>query len=40
MGVVELDLRNVDIRRLKTGAVDGTEWESVVRGDKAKFKGP
>jgi hypothetical protein len=36
MGVVELDLRNVDVRRLRTGTVDRTEWESVVRGEKAK----
>jgi hypothetical protein len=36
MGVVELDLRNVDVSRLRAGTVDRTEWESVVRGDKAK----
>ena len=36
MGVVELDLRNVDVRRLRRGTVDRTEWESIVRGDKAK----
>jgi hypothetical protein len=36
MGVVELDLRNVDVRSLRKGAVDRTELESVVRGDKAK----
>jgi hypothetical protein len=35
MGFVELELRNVGVRRLRTGAVDRTEWGSVVRGDNA-----
>jgi hypothetical protein len=39
MGVVKLDWRNVDVRRLRTGAVDRTEWESVVRGDMPILKG-
>ena len=29
----------MDVRRLRTGAVDRTEWESVLRGEKAIFKG-
>ena len=36
MSVVELDLRNVDVRKLRPGTVDRTEWEGVVRGEKAK----
>ena len=35
---VELDLRNMGVNRW-TRTLEGTEWESLVRGANAKFKG-
>jgi len=39
MDGVELDLRNVDVNRRRTGALDGIKWASVIRETRAKFKG-
>jgi hypothetical protein len=35
----ELDLRNMSVNRWRKRALDRTEWASVVRKFKAKFKG-
>jgi hypothetical protein len=40
MDDVELDLRDVDVRRWRASAVDRTEWASVVREAKVKRIGP
>jgi hypothetical protein len=39
MDDVELDLRNMGVRRWRTRTVDRTEWASVVREAEAKLKG-
>jgi hypothetical protein len=36
---VELDLKNIGVKRWRTRALDRTEWASVVREIKAKLKG-
>ena len=37
---VELDLRNMDVKRWRTRALDRREWASVMREARAKLKGP
>jgi hypothetical protein len=39
MDGVELDLRNADVIRRRTGALDRIKWASVIRETGAKFKG-
>jgi hypothetical protein len=36
---VELGMRNMGVKRLRTRALDRTEWASVLGEDKAKLKG-
>jgi hypothetical protein len=36
---VEWSLRNMDVKRWRTRSLDRTEWASIVREAKAKFKG-
>jgi hypothetical protein len=37
---VEGNLRKLGVKRWKTKALDRVEWASIVRGAKAKLKGP
>jgi hypothetical protein len=39
MDDVELDLKNMGMKRQRTGALDRIEWASVMREAKAKIKG-
>jgi hypothetical protein len=39
MDDVELDLRNMDVKRWRRRALDRTEWAFVIRKGKAKLKG-
>jgi hypothetical protein len=39
MDDVELDLKNMGMKRQRTGALDRIEWASLMREAKAKIKG-